>query len=176
MTVGPFFGIVHYAGQVIYDSNNFLEKNRDVLSLNVVTTLQKSHNSVIRELFATSAGPSSLSSSSSATAAAAAVASDDDPKQKGARAATNQLKLSVSATFKNSLMDLIEKMARARPYFVRCIKPNNLKRGNSFNDAYVLQQLRYTGVVETTRIRRDGYALRFTFADFIAKCGCCHPC
>ena len=30
-------------------------------------------------------------------------------------------------------------------------------------------QLRYTGVLETTRIRRDGYSVRVTFEDFLNR-------
>ena len=39
---------------------------------------------------------------------------------------------------------------------VRCIKPNMEKQPNHFNDDAVTTQLRYTGVMETTAIRRQG--------------------
>uniref|UniRef100_A0A4W5RQI9 Myosin motor domain-containing protein n=1 Tax=Hucho hucho TaxID=62062 RepID=A0A4W5RQI9_9TELE len=36
-----------------------------------------------------------------------------------------------------------------------------------FNDALVLRQLRYTGMLETVRIRQSGYAIKYTFQDFV---------
>lgn len=32
-----------------------------------------------------------------------------------------------------------------------------------FDDELVLQQLRYTGMLETVRIRRSGYSAKYTF-------------
>lgn len=32
-----------------------------------------------------------------------------------------------------------------------------------FNDALVLRQLRYTGMLETVRIRQSGYSIKYTF-------------
>ena len=38
----------------------------------------------------------------------------------------------------------------------RCIRPNELKSPNQFQPDKVLVQLRYTGVLETIRIRKEG--------------------
>ena len=38
-----------------------------------------------------------------------------------------------------------------------------------FDDDLVTKQLRYCGMLETTRIRREGYAYRPTFGDFLAR-------
>ena len=59
--------------------------------------------------------------------------------------------------FKTSLTELMAKMFKAKPHFVRCIKPNTKKVANEFDDEHVQKQLLYAGVIETTRIRRDGY-------------------
>lgn len=32
-----------------------------------------------------------------------------------------------------------------------------------FNDSLVLRQLRYTGMLETVRIRQSGYSIKYTF-------------
>ena len=37
----------------------------------------------------------------------------------------------------------------------RCIRPNELKSPDQFQTDKVLVQLRYTGVLETTRIRKE---------------------
>ena len=53
--------------------------------------------------------------------------------------------------------------------FARCIKPNADKAANSFNGQMVIQQLRYTGVLETVKIRKQGYSTRLTFIDFMQR-------
>lgn len=52
---------------------------------------------------------------------------------------------------------------RATPYFIRCVKSNNDKVPNYFDDNIILRQLRYTGMLETVRIRRAGYSVRIEY-------------
>lgn len=66
-------------------------------------------------------------------------------------------------------MDLLSKMVAGQPHFVRCIKPNNDRQANKFDREKVLVQLRYTGVLETAKIRRQGYSHRVLFANFIQR-------
>ncbi|XP_073784076.1 unconventional myosin-IXb isoform X4 [Danio rerio] len=74
---------------------------------------------------------------------------------------------SISAQFQASLSKLLETLRKAEPFFVRCIRSNGDKREMHFDDALVLQQLRYTGMLQTVRIRRSGYGAKFTFREFI---------
>nr|XP_055057587.1 unconventional myosin-IXb isoform X3 [Misgurnus anguillicaudatus] len=74
---------------------------------------------------------------------------------------------SISAQFQASLSKLLETLRKAEPFFVRCIRSNADKREMHFDDALVLQQLRYTGMLQTVRIRRSGYGAKFTFKEFI---------
>jgi myosin heavy subunit len=43
----PMFSITHYAGEVVYEVRNFLDKNRDLLRSDVVEMLIDSKNLVI---------------------------------------------------------------------------------------------------------------------------------
>jgi myosin-3 len=54
---------------------------------------------------------------------------------------------------------------------VRCIKPNQQQVPFEIDAHHVTNQLRYTGVLETIRIRREGFAYRPTFADFLKHFG-----
>uniref|UniRef100_A0AAY4BDF5 Uncharacterized protein n=1 Tax=Denticeps clupeoides TaxID=299321 RepID=A0AAY4BDF5_9TELE len=74
---------------------------------------------------------------------------------------------SISAQFQSSLNQLMETLKKAEPFFVRCIRSNAEKRDMHFDEALVLKQLRYTGMLETVRIRRSGYGAKFTFTEFI---------
>nr|XP_048687272.1 unconventional myosin-IXb isoform X4 [Caretta caretta] len=73
---------------------------------------------------------------------------------------------SISAQFQNSLNKLLETLGKAEPFFIRCIRSNAEKRELFFDEGLVLQQLRYTGMLETVRIRRSGYSAKYTFQDF----------
>uniref|UniRef100_A0A8C7CML8 Unconventional myosin-IXAa-like n=1 Tax=Oncorhynchus kisutch TaxID=8019 RepID=A0A8C7CML8_ONCKI len=74
---------------------------------------------------------------------------------------------SISAQFQASLNKLMETLGQSEPYFVKCVRSNAEKLPLRFNDALVLRQLRYTGMLETVRIRQSGYAIKYTFQDFV---------
>ncbi len=75
----------------------------------------------------------------------------------------------VSTYFRFSLMDLLTKMVAGAPHFVRCIRPNKHKIPGYFDSETVSIQLKCTGVLETTKIRRLGYSYRITFDDFLKR-------
>ncbi|NXD64110.1 MYO9B protein, partial [Eolophus roseicapillus] len=74
---------------------------------------------------------------------------------------------SISAQFQTSLNKLLETLGKAEPFFIRCIRSNAEKKEMLFDENLVLQQLRYTGMLETVRIRRSGYSAKYTFQEFI---------
>ncbi|XP_052416146.1 unconventional myosin-IXAa isoform X5 [Carassius gibelio] len=74
---------------------------------------------------------------------------------------------SISAQFQASLNKLMETLGQSEPYFVKCIRSNAEKLPLRFNDALVLRQLRYTGMLETVRIRQSGYSIKYSFQDFV---------
>ncbi|CAG9541021.1 unnamed protein product [Cercopithifilaria johnstoni] len=76
---------------------------------------------------------------------------------------------SVGKQFQHSLSRLMKTLSQATPYFIRCIKSNNEKIPNHFDDNIILRQLRYTGMLETVRIRRAGYSVRIEYEDFIKQ-------
>uniref|UniRef100_A0A8C5AJA7 Myosin IXA n=1 Tax=Gadus morhua TaxID=8049 RepID=A0A8C5AJA7_GADMO len=74
---------------------------------------------------------------------------------------------SISAQFQASLNKLMETLGHSEPYFVKCIRSNAEKLPLRFNDELVLRQLRYTGMLETVRIRQSGYNIKYSFKDFV---------
>eukprot|EP00039_Didymoeca_costata_P001569 m.53356 g.53356 ORF g.53356 m.53356 type:complete len:1619 (-) comp10863_c0_seq1:444-5300(-) len=153
------FTIKHYAGSVEYNAFGFLEKNRDPLAGDVVRILQDSKLPILGELF--KAKNESQSPRISKRSQAREMSQPENTANKKAD--------TVGAQYKASLKLLIDRMSLCRPHFVRCIKPNMLQRPHDFDDEKVLIQLRYTGMLETTRIRREGFAVRPTFAEFIHR-------
>ena len=73
---------------------------------------------------------------------------------------------SVSAQFRSQLEVLINTLRSTDPHYIKCIKPNAMQVPRVFNASLVMEQLRYSGVLEVVRIRREGYPVREKFLDF----------
>ena len=63
----------------------------------------------------------------------------------------------------------MRQLSQCHPFFIRCIKPNETKKPNEFDRELCCKQLRYSGMMETIRIRRAGYPIRHTFAEFVGQ-------
>ena len=74
--------------------------------------------------------------------------------------------VSVATQFKLSLQSLVDDLEQTQPHYIRCIKPNSKKAPNALAAGEVLKQLRYSGMMEAIRIRREGYALREDHSSF----------
>ncbi|CAH1261065.1 unnamed protein product [Diabrotica balteata] len=75
--------------------------------------------------------------------------------------------MTVTAQFQQSLHSLMDTLNQANPFFIRCIKSNGNKIPNTFDEQTVQRQLRYTGMLETVRIRQAGFNVRLTYDEFI---------
>ena len=55
------------------------------------------------------------------------------------------------------------------PHWIRCIIPNLEKNPKEWDHNLVLKQVRYLGLVESTKVRRSGYAHRMTYEEFVRR-------
>ncbi|XP_021163484.2 unconventional myosin-X isoform X1 [Fundulus heteroclitus] len=140
------FGIKHYAGEVLYDVRGILEKNRDTFRDDILNMLKDSRLDFIYDLFEK-------------------VGSRNNEEKMG----TARRKPTVSSQFRDSLHALMATLSASNPFFIRCIKPNMEKTPNVFDPEIVLNQLRYSGMLETVKIRRAGFPVRRTFKDFFSR-------
>ncbi|NWS52632.1 MYO3A protein, partial [Chunga burmeisteri] len=174
------FGIYHYAGKVLYNASGFLAKNRDTLPADIVLLLRSSENNLTRQLVThplTKTGNLAHTKSKTTinyqmwTPQKSISHTKNEAGDTGhhPRETTSMKTQTVASYFRYSLMDLLSKMVVGQPHFVRCIKPNNDRQANKFDKEKVLVQLRYTGILETARIRRQGYSHRILFANFIKR-------
>jgi myosin-5 len=149
------FTIAHYAHDVTYDAEGFIEKNRDTVPDEHLELLQASSNPFVREAIERS--------SSLAAAATTAAPSDAAPKRGTVRKPT------LGSIFKHSLISLMDTINHTNVHYIRCIKPNEAKKAWAFEPQQVLSQLRACGVLETIRISCAGYPSRWTFEEFASR-------
>ncbi|RHY40306.1 hypothetical protein DYB38_004798, partial [Aphanomyces astaci] len=134
------FTILHYAGQVVYETSGFLVKNTDMLQRDTVLLLNRSTSPFVLSLFPQAEKP-----------------------------VTNRLKRSnsilgdsVGTQFKSQLNALMEDIRRTHVQYVRCIKPNATKSDTLFSKSSVTSQLQCAGVVEAVKISRSAFPNRLT--------------
>ena len=186
------FTIAHYALDVTYEVEGFLEKNRDTVPDEHLNLMASTQNGFLKEVLdaalastkppETPMSPSSFSDTSSNSsrrssliipdpgrssmaAAPATTGAAGAPKRPGAAAK----KPTLGSIFKGSLISLMETLSVTNVHYIRCIKPNESKRAWEFVPQQVLGQLRACGVLETIRISCAGYPTRWTFEEFAER-------
>ncbi|PAN34585.1 hypothetical protein PAHAL_6G106900 [Panicum hallii] len=141
------FTICHYAGEVLYQSDQFLDKNKDYVVAEHQELLSASKCSFISGLFPPLPEETSKSSKFS----------------------------SIGARFKQQLQALMDTLNSTEPHYIRCVKPNNVLKPAIFENVNVMQQLRCGGVLEAIRISCAGYPTRRTFYEFLHRFGILAP-
>ncbi|XP_032261983.1 unconventional myosin-VIIb [Phoca vitulina] len=161
------FGITHFAGEVYYQTEGFLEKNRDVLSTDILTLVYSSKNKFLREIFKLESAGTKLGHGTiiRAKAGSQLFKSADSSKQPS----------TLAGQFKKSLDQLMKILTSCQPYFIRCIKPNEYKKPLLFDRELCIRQLRYSGMMETVHIRKSGFPIRYTFEEFSRRFGVVLP-
>ncbi|KAG2914866.1 Unconventional myosin-Ia, partial [Phytophthora cactorum] len=145
------FVVHHFAGHVCYNVEQFVEKNTDALPADASDILSSSSNEVV-----------------------VAIGADENVDSPGADNGTagrrrySMLRApSVSAQFKSQLDRLIVQIGRTEAHYVRCLKPNEVKKHGIFDRERMVEQMRSVGVLEAVRIARHGYSVRLAHASFI---------
>jgi len=136
------FIIRHYAGDVDYKIDGFCEKNRDVLFQDLIDLMKASDQRFIQNLF-----------------------TDVATGQMGRIPTTAGKKITTQAN------QLVDKLMKCYPSYIRCIKPNETKRPKDIDEERVKHQIKYLGLVENVRVRRAGFAYRREFEKFIKRYG-----
>ena len=144
------FVLTHYAAEVEYSTDGWLEKNKDPLNDNLTRLLASSKDVHISNLFSD------------------CVDESDELYSPRSRVKKGLFR-TVAQRHKEQLSSLMRQLHSTQPHFVRCILPNHKKKPKQFMAPLVLDQLRCNGVLEGIRIARTGFPNRLTFAEFRSR-------
>ncbi|XP_072450167.1 unconventional myosin-Vb-like [Chiloscyllium punctatum] len=153
------FIILHFAADVLYQCEGFLEKNRDTVYEEPINILKASKSELISELF----------HDGDTSARRGQISNITLKSLKKALPVTSEHRKTVGYQFRASLNLLMETLNSTSPHYVRCLKPNDTKEPFLFNPKRMVQQLRACGVIETIRLSAAGYPSRWSYVDFFSR-------
>ena len=139
------FQIAHYAGEVVYTTHTFCDKNKDELPKEA------------QEMFANSTVPLLAMAFSNLNQGPKAAAGKAGPKP------------SVCFQFKESLVALMHKISLTKPHYIRTIKPNDQHKPEVINKIRTTEQLSCGGVLEAVKVSRSGFPYRYSHAEFYSR-------
>jgi len=151
------FAVSHFAGDVVYDSRNFIETNANAARPEILSFFTSASSSdFLRRVLGTRMEPS--------------------------RQETNGLEVNtarrrqlfgrtVVQAFRAELDQLVNSFEKENTscYYLRCLKPNSALKPVQFDGGSVLRQCRYSGLLETVQIRQRGFPHRRPTLEFLQR-------
>ena len=134
----PYFTVKHFAGAVDYKVGSFTDRNIDAIHPQLLELLNTTTNPLIKTL--TSYIPKKVVSSLAFK--------------------------SISHQFRSSLHKLIEELKGCQLHYIRCLKPNDQDLPDHFGRSRIVEQLRYSGVLEAVKVARAGYPIRMLHDEY----------
>ncbi|GBG27766.1 Myosin-6 [Hondaea fermentalgiana] len=192
------FRIRHYAGDVVYSGEGFFAQNKNELRQEAVNLVSASRSSILKVLLppeakdaaggadiasffdvklgSNFAGSASQAGTGAGTGAGAGAGA-------GTRGSRGLVRLNsqgspmpgvlqqttVGSHFQAQLRVAVEKIRASSAHYVRCLKPNDENVPDYLDRRRLVEQLRYSGVLQIIQVTRAGYPYRFTFAEFLVR-------
>jgi myosin heavy subunit len=148
------FGIQHYAGTVMYDADMFVTKNLDTLPTDLQTCAESSRNPIINK-------PRSE--------AVVRIRSSSPIRGMRSQKSSDIMAPTVWTKYKHQLHSLMSDLKKTRSRYIRCIKPNSVKKPALLEHGLVVDQLRSAGVVAGIMIARSVFPNRLDNAVVLAR-------
>ncbi|KAL4450307.1 hypothetical protein ABPG74_009013 [Tetrahymena malaccensis] len=141
ITAKPTFTIVHSAKEVEYTATVFTEKNQDEIQELIMNALLQSKNELLSTL----------------------------AQQEIEQNKNKKKEKSLGSKFRTEMQYLMNDLMACDCHFIRCIKPNEEKKANCFRPVNALQQVRYLGVLESIKVRKQSYPIRKNYQLFYKR-------
>lgn len=71
--------------------------------------------------------------------------------------------------FRSDMDNLAKALGECVRHYIRCLKPNEVKKKNYFVPWFSLLQIKYMGVLDTIRVRQEGYPVIKTYLEWFLK-------
>ena len=144
-TVNQQFNITHYAGKVVYTTNDFIVKNKNKVHKGIYDILTTPEDNTIQIIL------------------------NQRILKKNYRSSRENsfISKSVSYKFKTQVQQLVTNLKNTQTHYVRCIKPNQYQKVLCYEEEQVIEQLKFAGVLEVIKISKAGYPIRMPYLDFI---------
>jgi myosin heavy subunit len=140
------FGIKHTAKDVYYYSGGFIEKNKDELPTYLLETMDKANKAMMR-VFRNK------------------LTDDEVIEEK----VTDPREKFLGYKFRQNMEELMVELNSCECNFVRCIKPNEAKKADFWVPELALKQIRYLGVLDSIKVRRESLPIRKSYREFYSK-------
>jgi len=75
----------------------------------------------------------------------------------------------LGSAFRAQIRDLLKELRSCYDHFIRCVRPNDQKKSKLFQGKLTIRQMRYLGVLESIKVRRESYPIRLSFQKFWEK-------
>ena len=150
--VSPFFSVEHTAKPVEYSCNNFIDKNKDETKINVLKSILNSKSQIFNYIFTiTLENDEFIAEKNKLT---------DDKKY------VNKDEKFLGLKFCKEMKQLKRELKACNHHYIRCLKPNELKKPFIFHSNFVFNQIQYLGILATIQVRKNGFPMRRHFEDF----------
>ena len=159
-----FFGIRHYAGEVTYTVKGFLDKNRDAQQdgfFCLLSEAKKSFSQEIAEQFFNSQAQLMGMGTGRRNSRGGTL------RVSGPGTVGGSHRQSVGERFRSQLRSLVQVLDSTNSWYIRCLKPNNEKAPFSYDSHLILNQLRYLGMMDIVRIKREGFPVHTSPTEFL---------
>jgi myosin-1 len=156
---GAQFLVRHYAGDVMYNVAGMTDKNKDSLVKDLLDLVAGSGNQFLLTLFPDRVDPNSKKRPPTA----------GDRIKVSSNFSQNGSFYICSYAYQASAGALVENLMKARPSYIRTIKPNQNRSSSEYDSKAILHQIKYLGLQENIRVRRAGFAYRNTFEKMVER-------
>lgn len=143
------FLVQHSARDVEYTIAKFISKNKDEISQAISDTIAASTQPNVVKIWNYLCGNEKL------------------PDTKNVKVGPKDKQLCYK--FRLDISSLMGKLEACSCHFVRCMRPNETKKPGDLFPSVVLQQIKYMGILDTIKVRKDSFPVRKTYKDFVER-------